>query len=76
MAQWERAGLITQRSMDRNHSLLYNIFCFQKYLYSLTKLLSQIIFSCSIGMTQHKYVAYVTQTNTMSLYINEEIHRD
>ena len=27
VAQWKRAGLITQRSMDRNHSLLCAIFC-------------------------------------------------
>ena len=26
VAQWERAGLITQRSMDRNHSLLCTFF--------------------------------------------------
>ena len=26
MAQWKRAGPITQRSMDRNHPLLYFFF--------------------------------------------------
>ena len=26
VAQWERAGPITQRSMDRNHSLLLTFF--------------------------------------------------
>ena len=28
VAQWKRAGLITQRSVDRNHSPLKTFFCF------------------------------------------------
>ncbi len=33
VAQWKRAGLITQRSVDRNYSLLYTSFFFFRVLF-------------------------------------------
>ena len=37
MAQWERAGPITQRSMDRNHPLLIFFFFFPVNVWWLTQ---------------------------------------
>ena len=53
VAQWKRAGLITQRSVDRNYSLLLSLF----FLFPLTRTHGEESKTCQYVQPHHRLLS-------------------